>query len=296
MMPFDSLCEVEAKVAMPTQTYKNRAEISPDISLWHYSSIDAIAAILRSHSLRLSRVDTFRDPFEGSVPKQQMEDETLLFLSAHARQRQYNSLRGHYPQMRGVDADPFRDLWADMTHRRRALVASSHAICWAAGDESEALWRLYCNHTERSGQGVALRTTLLKLESAVAGNDLIISPVRYRPYHEGPAFSDHLDALFHKRRGFRAESELRVLRYDELQYQSLMETLRDPQAPVPPALEPYFFLNWATHNAVDAIVISPYASDTYEQEARSAIASVDRAFHSLIELSELSERRYAPNF
>jgi hypothetical protein len=49
----------------------------------------------------------------------------------------------------------------------------------------------------------------------VAAHDLYVSPIKYRLYHEGPAFTDEMDSLLHKRRGFQAESELRILKFDE---------------------------------------------------------------------------------
>ena len=66
-----------------------------------------------------------------------------------------------------------------MTRLRRAKTRSTYACCWAAGHESEALWRLYCKPPE----GVAMRTTLEKLETSVAPHNLYVSP------HQVPVLS-----------------------------------------------------------------------------------------------------------
>ena len=47
---------------------------------------------------------------------------------------------------------------------------------------------------------------------------------------------------------------------------------------------------------IDAITISPYADEAYEQQARAATESMDPSAAGRIELSILSERRYVPGF
>jgi hypothetical protein len=47
---------------------------------------------------------------------------------------------------------------------------------------------------------------------------------------------------------------------------------------------------------IDAITISPYADEAYEQQARAATESMNPSAAGQIELSVLSERRYAPGF
>ncbi len=92
--------------------------------------------------------------------------------------------------------------------------------------KSEALWRLYC---KPPCKGVALRTTLAKLEKSVAPHDLYISPIKYRPYHEGPGFDDDLDPFMHKRQGFSAENEVRLLKVDDAHFGALMGNRRRPR-------------------------------------------------------------------
>jgi hypothetical protein len=87
------------------------------------------------------------------------------------------------------------------------MTQSTHACCWAAGDESEPLWRLYCTDDGPCGVGIALRTTLAKLEASIEPHDLYVSPVTYRHYHEGPAFDDELDRW--QRQGRRTKAAAR---------------------------------------------------------------------------------------
>jgi hypothetical protein len=72
------------------------------------------------------------------------------------------------------------------------------------------------------GGGVALRTTLDRLKASVEAHDLYVTPINYRRYHDGPAFTDEMDSLLHKRLGFEAEHELCLLRFDEGHYGALV--------------------------------------------------------------------------
>lgn len=276
-------------------TYKNRPHMEPDVELRRYISLDALICTLRDRQLRLTRVDRFADPFEGSVPKRQIDDQVPLFSSANATLMTAGA--SYYP---GMKAPRYRDMWTEMTQRRRAMTRSIHASCWIAGPESEGMWRLYCEDGAR-GQGVAIRSTLAKIEASIERHDLYVSPITYRDYHEGPAFTDDLDPFMHKRLGFAHEHEVRLLKFDRPHYIGLALAIRggdeySPAPAAPPELSDYIFLDWSALDHIDAIAISPYADDDYEQRVRSVIASIDPAAVGRIELSVLSERRYAAGF
>jgi hypothetical protein len=276
-------------------SYKNRLLMSPGTTVWHYTSLNAVSAMLRGQKIRLTRLDKFRDPFEGSVPKKQIDDQILLFSSAQATNMVYAAVATHYPGM-SLPPRKTRNPWQQMTLRRRAKTRSAHAICWASGEESEAMWKLYCWDRRRKGQGLALRSTLAKLEASVAHDaDVCVSPVRYRHYHEGPAFNDELDPLLYKRLGFDYEREVRVLKYDNSHYLALASHLTDDVGAKPPRELPQRrYMQWSLAGTVDAIVVSPYASLSYEAAARTAIQSLDPSV--AVELSVLSELRYQANF
>jgi hypothetical protein len=276
-------------------TYKNRVPMDAAIELRRYTTLDALVHILRNRQLRLTRVDKFHDPFEGSVPKRQIDDQLPIFSSRNAAQ--IMGVAAHHPSM---SMPPHRHLdpWTEMTLRRRAKTRSAHASCWTAGHESEAMWRLYCRDGEPEGQGIALQSTFGKVEAAVARQDLFVSPIRYRYYHDGDAFDDELDPFMHKRMGFAHEREVRLLKYDESHYSELEAALTsgDPARATPPELPEHIFLDWSPAAVIERITISPYADDSYETRARDAIASIDPSPVDRLELSVLSERRYAPQF
>jgi hypothetical protein len=282
--------------------YKNRQPMDPATALRRYTSLNALECMLRDKKLRLTRVDRFEDQFEGSVPKQQIDDQLPAFSSVNAMLMMGESVAALGPTGgAAVPPRPINDPWTRMTIRRRVATRSAHASCWNWGDESEAMWRLYCKDDGVLGQGVALRSTFGKLEASLGHHNLIIGRVVYRLYHEGPAFTDDLDPFMHKRLGFECEREVRVLGFDQPHYSTLALALTGhygfAPVPAPPAeLPEYIYLAWRPLDTADAIVISPYASEAYEQRVRAAIAAIDPAAIGIVELSLLSERRYGANF
>jgi hypothetical protein len=261
-----------------------------DTRVWRYLALGAVFATIKTRQLRLTRVDKFQDAFEGSVPKKQIDDQILLLGGAASRRAMMDSVAAHYPGM-SRSPPPDEDPWLRITRLRRALTRSAHASCWSAGSESDVLWRLYCADGGCQGVGVALQTTLARLEQSVAAHDLYVSPITYIPYHQAPAFTDEMDSLFHKRHGFAAEHELRLLRFDQAHRNALI-----PKDATVPELPEHIYLDWVLSDAVEEIVISPYADVNYEDLARHAISAIDANLAGRVALSDLHERRYPPGF
>ncbi|MFO0699905.1 MAG: hypothetical protein U0236_11800 [Nitrospira sp.] len=275
--------------------YNNRVHMEETIELRRYTTLDALVHMLRNRQLRLTRVDKFSDPFEGSIPKKQFDDQVPIFSGRNIAQMM--GVAAHYSEM---TLPPRRNLdpWTEMKLRRCAKTRSAHASCWTAGHESEAMWRLYCRDERVEGQGVALQSTLGRVEASVSLHDLFVSPIRYRHYHDGDAFTDELDPFMHKRMGFAYEGEVRLLKYDETRYLKLAAafTSSDPNTGTALELPEHIFLDWSLSESIQTITISPYADEAYEKKVREEIRLVDSSLLERVELSVLSERRYAPNF
>jgi hypothetical protein len=252
--------------------------MSDDTPVWRYLTLSAVIATIKTQHLRLTRVDRFQDPFEGSVPKKQIEDQNQRFIAAVSGLTMMNCV-------------PDEDPWNRTTRLRRAQTRSSHASCWSAGDESETLWRLYCADDGCQGVGVALRTTQVRLEASVAAHDLYVSPIRYLKYHEAPAFTDEIDPLLHKRHGFAAEHELRLLKFNKAHFSALV-----PKDASVPELSEHIYVDWVLSDVIDEIIISPYADVNYEDLVLDAINAKDPNLADRVVLSELHERLYPPNF
>jgi hypothetical protein len=260
--------------------------MAPETPIRRHLSLTAVVSTLRDELLRLTRLDTFDDPFEGSVPKKQIDDQVPLFSSHHVF-----SDGGMNP---GLEQPRSEDPWTAVTRRRRKKTRSAHASSWTSGPESEAMWTLYCNDEGIRGQGLALESTLGRIESSVSAHGLLVSPITYRYYHEGPAFFDELDAFFHKRLGFVHENEVRLMKYDDEHYWRLEEAGRG--AKTIDDLPTHIFLPWPAAEVVDRILVSPYASEEYEQRVREQISAICGSLSERLAFSILSERLYGPQF
>jgi hypothetical protein len=109
---------------------------------------------------------------------------------------------------------------------------------------------------------------------------------------EGPGFTDELDPFMHKRKGFSAENEVRLLKVDDAHCAALFKG-----SPTVPELDKYWVLNnWPAADVIMQIVLSPYAEEDFEQGELAAIQAADASLRDRVILSVLNPRRYAPGF
>lgn len=270
--------------------YPSGQLLQSDAPVWRYMSLEAVMATLSSRQLRLTRLDRFDDPFEGTVPHAELAQVAQQFFDAKAYSdgpRLRKAIQVNDVQRRSLS-------WADeMRQRRVARLQCAHASCWRHGDESEGMWRLYCKDADVPGQGVAVRTTVGKLREALQSAEVHMHPIVYRKYHEGPPFTHELACFFHKRMGFAHEQEIRVLTYDAERSHEFTRYIAGFTNAEPAMLEAHRYVAFDLAAVVDELVISPYASDEYEERVRAAISSLDSDLGELIQLSELSEKRYS---
>jgi hypothetical protein len=254
-----------------------------DTPVLRYLSLSAVITTMKTGRLRLTRVDKFQDPFEGSVPKQQIDQQLLIFGAAASLRRTMTVLGNPGTTM---SKSPEEDDWTRTTRLRKARTRSAHASCWSLGVESEPLWRANC-HDGGRGVGVAMRTTLARLRTSVAAHGLIVSPINYRQYREGPPFTKDMEALLTKRLNFKAEGELRLLKFNDSHYNALARNDASVSE-----LPDHVCVDWVLSDVIEKILISPYADENYEWLVRLAIGAADP--NLVVELSELHERRNPP--
>jgi hypothetical protein len=139
-----------------------------------------------------------------------------------------------------------------------------------------------------------MRSTLQRLEDSLTEYpDVYVSPVNYRDYQEaGFRFDCELDSMMHKRMGFKAENEVRALKWDQDHYSKLALARDHPPSELPAHLH----LAWPASKVVEAIVISPYADEVFEDSVRYQVAKIDKALADRVELSRLHPRRTPARF
>jgi hypothetical protein len=81
------------------------------------------------------------------------------------------------------------------------------------------------------------------------------------------------------------------LKFDDAHYGALAN-----QSVTATDLDKYLFVNWPAADAIDEIVLSPYAEELFEQRARAAIEAADVSLRDRVILSVLNPRRHAPGF
>jgi hypothetical protein len=81
-----------------------------------------------------------------------------------------------------------------------------------------------------------------------------------------------MDSLLHKRHGFAAEHELRLLKFDEAHFSALV-----PKDASVSELSERIYVDWVLSDVIDKIIISPYAEVNYEDLVRDASRRMSKA-------------------
>lgn len=249
----------------------------PNVHVWRYTHLHKLLWPLETRSLYLTLLDELRrkfDRFEASVPAS-VHDDQLPILSSNNQFRCWDEIAAEYP------VEPREDGWARIARLRRGLLRTAHASCWRWGEESEAMWRLYCEN----GEGIAIRSTFASLQASVADPHTCVSLVRYLNYRTG-RFERHghdWDPALHKREAFKHEQEVRVLRHDPSDWHraaaDMTETFTLPTGVA---------ISWNPVDVIEAVVVNPLAPDGYFDEVRDEIGRREPALRDRVMQSEIA--------
>jgi hypothetical protein len=179
-----------------------------EIIVRRYITLNKFFSLLDT-GLWFSRIDNFADPFEGIV-----SGETL--------RRRWDTW--HYSEAEG---DPLPYDWNDYGRAKDKIIRKqSFASCWRwGGNESDVFWSAYIG----DDPGLAIETSLENLISVIEGvdRDVVIGKVNYRDYRgrrdklgddqEDLPSDHHLLRVFHKRKGFQDEQELRLVTREQVE-------------------------------------------------------------------------------
>lgn len=165
---------------------------SSDSRIWRYLNFTQLQSILERDRLWFSNIEQFNDPYEGTIPKENVEEEVSEIASEL-----------------DMSQDEAKTLHNSIVSSAESYVSGGYVNCWNINNhESAALWEQYLD----SSQGVAICTTVERLENALAVSDreLVFGKVEYINYEREKIPGGELPPIFHKRRSFEHEKEYRV--------------------------------------------------------------------------------------
>lgn len=181
-----------------------------DEIVWRYMDFTKYVSLLESQCLYFARADKLGDPFEGSLPRLNVDareaiQKKIVFLP---------------------------DISQDFKEQHLKQIASTGEInqywlrfyainCWHMNDhESAAMWNLYI----KSNEGIAIQSTYRKLrESIIDDERVFLGTVKYIDYEKdvighyydlnsaNPQIYNPLSTFVHKRKSFKHELEVRAL-------------------------------------------------------------------------------------
>lgn len=165
-----------------------------DSKIWRYMDFSKFCSMMLNNSLWFSRLDCYKDPFEGYWPYYMVQDSLDLINSKNKSTE------------RELTTKEF--IKAVESTKRRMVACCFHINPF----ESEAMWNLYV----KNGEGIAIQTTVNRLIDCFkdAEGFQYIGKTRYLDFKDKdikePRLSDYQAALI-KRSSFEHEKELRVL-------------------------------------------------------------------------------------
>lgn len=177
---------------MIVKHFSEGKEISGDTEIWRYRSFRRFKQLIKSGSLHFHRIDDFKDPFEGSIPK----------LVDDIRERNTSE--------KGARVDKVLN---------KRIRQHTFANCWHMKDrESANMWDSYGGDKN----AIAIKSTIRQLEDAIkeqSGNNLQFADIRYVDFIDTtnkelnkkvPSGNTPAQWTIIKRASFKEENEFRA--------------------------------------------------------------------------------------
>ena len=164
-----------------------------NIKIWRYMDFTKMVSLLDSKKLFFARADRLGDPFEGSLPKSNVES------------------RSHIPaEFSKVNIGMYRIAMLELGKLNKKWPEHTVINCWHMNNhESAAMWRLYL----KSNEGIAIQSTYARLKKSLNDEEKIyIGMVNYIDYEsESIDTSNWLSPFIHKRKSYEHEKEIRAV-------------------------------------------------------------------------------------
>jgi hypothetical protein len=223
--------------------------------VWRYLSIEKLISLLMTKSLYFSRIDMFKDPFEGTLPT---KTKSI-----------YNAI--------------IEKIWGDSDNQglkenilkyKNISMKYTYVCCWNMSDhESSLMWKSYTD----MGKGIAIKTTYNQLWNSlpdhIGSSSIYLGLIQYIDYKTETfppdTFFNVLYPFTYKRSEFQSEHEVRGFvqwgpKWNEKLHFSSLDTNTEPGINVPLDAT-------AMSNILQNIVISPYVPDYHEDVIKEII-------------------------
>lgn len=256
-------------------------DVPQQSQVWRYLCLSRLLIAVETKHLSLTLLKNYSkgDPYETSVSESVAQADAQT-TNAGQTLDVANEITTGRSGVTGSDwggTDPQR--YEAIKRKRRALLRAAHASCWRCGDESEAMWRLYCP----GEYGVAMCSTFEKLKDSIRDASTVVSPIAYINY-KTDSFVRHqypYDPALHKRKALEHEQEVRVLRFSAEDFE---RAGKDDSYSAPEFVE----TDWDPETVVERIVVNPRCPDWYLEEVRAAVNRRSVTLASEVQVSDLA--------
>ena len=206
--------------------------------IWRYLDLPKLIHLVANRTLHFTRIDQFKDKFEGSYPIKNLAD-----------------WEQRYPTV------------GDFSHWRKFACVS----CWYESEnESAAMWELY----SRDDQGVAIRSTKDKLKESFESEEVFFANVKYIDFmRDKGIINSPLDVSLYKRIEFGFEREFRGVLFEIPEndgfengfpnYGSVEKQKGFPKDGQGKAVKPEVL--------IEKLVVSPYAKPWYKKVVKDVL-------------------------
>lgn len=241
------------------EEFDHPAFIPPDFNniIWRYMSFEKFKSLIDTQALFFCRADRFSDPFEGSVPKKEVNNRII----------DQERISNYFGKPFNIEKAKKNIHSISIAHRN--LKRSILINCWHINNnESDGMWHLYL----KSNEGVAIKTTVRNIMESFnnTAESVYISKVRYINYETDIWFNkkeypckayNFFTPFVHKRIEFVHESELRLL--CEV---SIAEN--DPQYWLNQEFEKGKLVSVNLDVLIQKVILPPTADDVIENKVR----------------------------
>ncbi|ACL75709.1 DUF2971 domain-containing protein [Ruminiclostridium cellulolyticum] len=181
-----------------------------DQKLWRYYDLIKFLTLINGE-LYFARADSFKDKYEGAIPKQTFQSLIEVYKN-YGTAKNETDIRLEFQNV-------FNE------KRKKASIS-----CWHINDtESAAMWELY----SKAGFGIAVNTTIDRLTNSLViphGYKMVMSEVNYIDFETENDINYIYNELLpfkNKRKEFIYENEFRVILYKEKKESETVSGLSD---------------------------------------------------------------------